>query len=235
MRLLLFSNSTNVGVDYFNFPIPYIKDFISSSEQDAIFIPFAAVTINYEDYFQMVAKKFLEIGIQLSSIHHSIDPIKSVKKAKLIVVGGGNTFCLLKKLQDLNLLDLIRSAVKNGIPYIGWSAGSNLACPTIKTTNDMHIVEPLDFKALNIIPFQLNPHYTELSIQGHGGETREMRIIEFITINPNTWVVGLREGTLLQFTQNKLYLKGNKSCRIFKHNTPPKEFSPVDDLNFLMQ
>lgn len=235
MKLLLFSNSTNVGEDYLSYTLPYMDEFITSSKPTALFIPFAAVSINYEAYFQLVKLKLDNLGIKLSSIHHSADPIDSVNNANLIVVGGGNTFSLLKKMEDLNLLEAIGRKVKSGTPYIGWSAGSNMACPTIKTTNDMPIVQPSSFDALNLIPFQINPHYTELTIKGHGGESRETRINEFLAANPDIWVVGLREGTLLQLNDNKLCLKGKDPCRIFRSGTQPNEISSVEDLSFLMQ
>jgi dipeptidase E len=235
MRLLLFSNSTNSGEDYLNYTLPYIKEFVSTQDLHALFIPFAAVSLDYEAFFQMVVVKIKEIGIPLISIHRSNNPITSIENANLFIVGGGNSFSLLKKMQDLNLLELIRKKVQSGTPYIGWSAGSNLACPSIKTTNDMPIVQPASFEALNLIPFQINPHYTDLTIKGHGGESREIRINEFLIVNPDIWVVGLREGTLLQLTDNQLCLKGKDSCRIFRSGTQPKEIRPVDDLNFLMQ
>jgi dipeptidase E len=122
-----------------------------------------------------------------------------------------------------------------GIPYIGWSAGSNIACPTIRTTNDMPIVEPDSFNALNLIPFQINPHYTDYFDKKHAGETREMRIEEFLLVNQNTYVAGLREGTLFVINNSTLKLLGNKTCRIFKYNRKPREVSSGDNLSFLMQ
>lgn len=236
MKLLLFSNSTNFGEPYLSYTIPYIRDFIGNlKEYKAIFIPFAAVSISYDEYFQMVYSKLYEFNINISSLHQFSDPKKSLNDTDLIIVGGGNTFALLKRLQDLNLLNIIRDHVKNGVPYIGWSAGSNLACPTIKTTNDMPIFQPDNYSALNLIPFQINPHYTDLTIQGHGGESRETRINEFLIANPEKWVVGLREGTLLEYCNQKLTLKGNESCRIFRSGINPKELTADDDLNFLMQ
>jgi dipeptidase E len=236
MRLLLFSNSTDVGEDYLNFTLTYIDKFLTISDRKALFIPYAAVSIGFEEYFMMVLQKLKLIGIKLSSLHHSTDQIRSIEKSKIIIVGGGNTFCLLKKLQELNLLEIIKKKVLIvKAPYISWSAGSNLACPTIKTTNDMPIVQPMNFNSLNLVPFQINPHYTDLKIEGHGGETREMRINEFLTVNPTTWVVGLREGTLLQLSDKNILLKGTQNCRIFKYNHDPIEISPVDDLNFIMQ
>ena len=132
-------------------------------------------------------------------------------------------------------MKVIKKQVKKGIPYIGWSAGSNIACPTLRTTNDMPIVEPKKFKTLRLVPFQINPHYLDDNPANHAGETREMRIREFIEINRQTYVVGLREGTMLLLRDNQLSLIGNKPARIFKYDQQPRELSQQDDFNFLMQ
>lgn len=235
MRLLLFSNSTNAGEEYLGYTLSYIDSFLQGVERKALFIPYAGISLGFDAYFEMVEKQLGEISVQLSSIHHFNDKIKAVKEASIIIIGGGNTFYLLKFLQDEGLLDCIREQVQNNTPYIGWSAGSNLACPTIRTTNDMPIVQPNDFNALNLIPFQINPHYTDFKQEGHAGETREMRINEFILANQQIYIAGLREGTLLQMTGNKLELLGNKSCRIFHFNKIPFEVNPGEKLDFLMQ
>ena len=132
-------------------------------------------------------------------------------------------------------MKVIKKQVKKGIPYIGWSAGSNITCPTLRTTNDMPIVEPKKFKTLRLVPFQINPHYLDDNPANHAGETREMRIREFIEINRQTYVVGLREGTMLLLRDNQLSLIGNKPARIFKYDQQPRELSQQDDFNFLMQ
>jgi len=236
MRLLLFSNSTNVGEDYLSYTLDYIDSFITNSARHALFIPYAAVSIGFDEYFEMVEQKLRLIGITLTSLHKSNNPVKSINSAEIIIVGGGNTFNLLHKIQELNLQEVINERVHFiNTPYIGWSAGSNLACPTIKTTNDMPIVQPTNFNSLNLIPFQINPHYTDQRIEGHGGESREMRINEFLITNQKTWVVGLREGTLLQLSENNLALKVNDTCRIFKYGIEPIEISHSEDLNFIMQ
>jgi dipeptidase E len=128
----------------------------------------------------------------------------------------------------------IREKCFNGTPYIGWSAGSNVACPTLRTTNDMPIIDPLGFDCANLIPFQINPHYLDANPEGHGGETREQRIAEFLEINPNVYVAGLREGTMFKLEEGKLELIGNRSCRIFKKGQEPIELSAGDDFSFLL-
>lgn len=184
---------------------------------------------------EKVNARFAEIGHQVTSIHRFINPIDAIENADAIVVGGGNTWQLVKMLHDKGLMKAIRKRVKKGTPYIGWSAGSNIACPTLKTTNDMPIVEPSSFKTLKLVPFQINPHYLDDNPSNHGGETREVRINEFIEANQNTYVVGLREGTMLLLDQNDLVMLGNRNARIFKFGEDPKELSNEDNFNFLMQ
>ncbi len=234
MRLLLFSNSTNAGEEYLAYTEKYICEFLGKNQYELVFIPFAGVTISSEKYTERVREKFISFGYSIKSIEEFDNYTDAVESAEGIVVGGGNTFQLIKKLQEYNMLETIRKKVLSGTPYIGWSAGSNVACPTIKTTNDMPVVEPDNFNALNLIPFQINPHYTDKNPEGHAGETREARIEEFIEINQKTYVIGLREGTLLKLVNKSLHLLGNKPARIFKYHMVPIEFNPSDNLRFLL-
>lgn len=235
MRLLLISNSTNPGESYLEYPKEYIKEFLGEKPLNAIFIPYAAVTFSYEEYEEKVNQRFAEIGHYVTSIHRFINPVEAIQNADAIVVGGGNTWQLVKMLQEKGLMKVIRKKVKKGTPYIGWSAGSNIACPTLRTTNDMPIVEPLKFKTLKLVPFQINPHYLDDNPANHGGETREVRIKEFIEINQDTYVVGLREGTMLLLEEDELVLMGNRNARIFKYGQDPKELSNEDDFSFLLK
>jgi dipeptidase E len=235
MRLLLISNSTNPGENYLDYPKNNIKDFLGEKSKNAIFIPYAAVTFSFEEYEKKVNDRFAEIGHQVTSIHRFINPIEAIENSDAIVVGGGNTWQLVKMLQEKGLMKVIRKKVKQGTPYIGWSAGSNIACPSLKTTNDMPIVEPIKFKTLKLLPFQINPHYLDDNPANHGGETREMRIKEFIEVNRETHVVGLREGTMLLLENDDLALIGKRKARIFKYGQEPMELSDEDDFNFLLQ
>jgi dipeptidase E len=235
MKLLLFSNSTNAGEKYLSYTLPYINEFLNAKPVNALFIPYAGVSITWDDYYTKVKTELSTIGIKLISIHHQQNHQEALEKAEVIIVGGGNTFNLLKTVQDMKIMATISNQVKKGIPYIGWSAGSNLACPTICTTNDMPIVEPLNFKALNLIPFQINAHYTDASIENHAGETREMRINEFLIANSKIYVAGLREGTMFRIENDLIKLQGDKSCRIFKQNHDAKEFMTSNDFLFLMK
>ncbi len=235
MRLLLISNSTNPGEPYLDYPKNNIKDFLGTNPVKALFIPYAAVTFSYDVYEEKVRERFNEIGHDIVSIHRFHDPVQAVKEAAAIVVGGGNTWMLLKQIHDNHLIEIVRKKVLSGTPYIGWSAGSNLACPTIRTTNDMPVVEPESFNAFNLIPFQINPHYLDANPSGYAGETREQRIEEFIEVNQNIRVVGLREGTMLIRENEHLHLKGSLRARIFKKGSPPSEFGESDDLSFLLK
>jgi len=235
MRLLLISNSTNQGEPYLDYPKNKIREFLGQKPVKALFIPYAAVTFSYDDYEEKVAERFREIGHEIVSIHHFRNHSAAVKEAEAIVVGGGNTWKLLKTIRDNDLVDIVRQKVISGTPYIGWSAGSNVACPTIKTTNDMPVVEPDSFEAFSLIPFQINPHYIDSNPSGHAGETREQRILEFIEINPEIFVAGLREGTMLVLEGNNITLTGPRNIRIFKKGELAREMSAGDDFSFLLK
>lgn len=233
MRLLLISNSTNAGEEYLKYPIGEIGRFLSCANE-ALFIPYAAVTFSYDEYAEKVQRRFDEIDIKIRPIHREADPVRAIMEAEAVVVGGGNTFALLKQMQDKGLLEPLRERIGDGLPYVGWSAGSNVACPTIRTTNDMPIVEPRSFDAVGAVGFQINPHYLDANPEGHAGETREQRIEEFIAANRDVYVVGLREGCMLHLEGSGLTLRGPKPMRIFHYGESPREVSQGDDLSFLM-
>jgi len=235
MRLLLISNSTNPGEPYLDYPKHRIKEFLGDRHVKALFIPYAAVTFSYDDYELKVRDRFREVGHDVISIHHYTDPVKEVQKASAIVVGGGNTWMLLKLLRDNKLIEPVRKKVLSGTPYIGWSAGSNVACPTIRTTNDMPVVQPSSFRAFNLIPFQINPHYLDANPAGHAGETREQRIEEFIEVNTGLWVAGLREGTMFIIEGADIRLSGPRKARVFRKDHEPLELGEGDDFSFLLK
>jgi dipeptidase E len=235
MRLLLISNSTNAGEKYLEYPKWKIGEFLGKKHTKALFIPYAAVTFSYDDYEIKVRERFREAGHDIISIHHYSDPVSAVEKANAIVVGGGNTWMLLRLLRENRLIEPVRKKVLSGTPYIGWSAGSNVACPTIRTTNDMPVIQPSSFKAFDLIPFQINPHYLDANPEGHAGETREQRIEEFIEVNPDIWVAGLREGTMFLVEDNKILLIGKRKARIFRKNRDPLELGENDNFDFLLK
>ncbi len=235
MKLLLISNSTMPGEAYLDYPKKEIRRFLGEKKMHTLFIPYAAVTFSFDEYESKVQERFSEIGHYITSIHHFSDPLKAVGEAEAIIVGGGNTWQLVRMMHDNNIMEPIRKKVLEGIPYIGWSAGSNVACPTLRTTNDMPIVDPLGFECMNLIPFQINPHYLDHNPEGHGGETREQRIVEFLEINPDIYVVGLREGSMLKYENNHLSLIGSCSARIFRKGRTVMELYAGDDFNFLTE
>jgi len=234
MKLLLISNSTNPGEPYLDYPKNNIRDFLGKKQVKALFIPYAAVTFSFDEYEAKVSERFREIGHDIVSIHRFSDPVKAVNEAQAIVVGGGNTWKLLKVIRDNGLIGPVREKVSGGTPYIGWSAGSNVACPTIMTTNDMPVTEPDSFRAFNLVPFQINPHYLDANPAGHAGETREQRITEYIEMNPGIYVLGLREGTMLLSENGKLRLIGPRHARLFIKGAVPAEKGNNDDLSFLL-
>jgi dipeptidase E len=234
MRLLLFSNSTNAGEPWFQFPFPHIREFLDGKPLNCLFIPYAAVTFSFGEYTQLVRQQFNAMGHNVMSLEEVNNPLKAIANTEAIIVGGGNTFHLLNHLQKRQFLAPIREKVLSGTPYIGWSAGSNLSCPTISTTNDMPIVQVENFQALNLVPFQINPHYLDTNPEGHAGETRETRILEFIEVNPSIYVLGLREGSFLLLENKKLMLHGTRSARLYKKGTAVEELKSDSDLSFLL-
>ena len=235
MKLLLLSNSTNPGEEYLSWAKAAIQTFLGDSPTTAVFIPYAAVSFGYDEYEAKVDKVFSEFGCKITSIHHADNPVQAIENAETIIIGGGNTWRLVQLMHEQQLMEAIRAKVEAGTPYIGWSAGSNVACPSMKTTNDMPIVDPQGMDTLRLIPFQINPHYLDVHPAGHGGETREDRIREFIAINPDVFVLGLREACLLKLQDNDLQLIGRKTARLFRKDWPARELSHRDDLSFLLE
>jgi dipeptidase E len=229
MRLLLISNSTNAGEAYLDYPKYQIRDFLGKEAVNCLFIPYAGVTISFDDYEARVKERFAEVGHRATSIHHASDPLQAVEQAEAIVVGGGNTFQLIKMIQENGLIEPVRKKVLEGTPFVGWSAGSNVCCPTIRTTNDMPILEPESFNAFNLVPFQINPHYTDLNPPGHAGETREDRIMEYLAANPEDTVLGLREGCMFLVENKEMKLIGERPVRVFRYNTDPAELDNSHD------
>jgi dipeptidase E len=235
-KLLLISNSTNAGEAYLGWPRQAIKQYlVENNIKEVLFIPYAGVGITYDEYTSKVNAVFNELGAAVYGIHNEKDPVQAVNEAEAIAVGGGNTFHLVYMLHKLKLMDVIKAKVLDGTPYMGWSAGSNVACPSLKTTNDMPIIEPESFNCTALVPFQINPHYLDANPEGHGGETREQRIEEFMQVNKDIYVVGLREATYLLVEGNSIKLFGNRPMRIFKYGMPAYEVNAADDLGFLLE
>lgn len=199
-----------------------------------MFVPYAVN--DYDRYSAHMIKRFSSIGVSLAALHLQDDPVEGLAGADAIIVGGGNTFRLLRTLHRLELVEPVRRAVKAGVPYWGASAGSNVACPTIRTTNDMPIVEPASLWAFGLVPFQINPHYIdETQKEGETRETREVRIIEFLEEN-DAPVVALREGSwLISEGDNSVRLQGPGGGMLFRRGVRPKELDPGSDVSFLLR
>lgn len=227
-RILLISNSTLYGSGYLDHAETEIRSFLGNVKR-VLFVPFALH--DRDGYTATAQTRFEKMGYELSSAHNAPDPKQAVNDTSAVFIGGGNTFRLLKALYDFKLLDSIRERVAEGMPYIGSSAGSNVAGPTIKTTNDMPIVEPPSFEALGLVSFQINPHYLDPDPNSkHMGETREERLRQFLEEN-DTPVAGLREGAMLRIENDETILRGSTGARIFRRGFDPVETLPGADLN----
>lgn len=232
MQLLLISNSTLYGSGYLDHTEAEIRDFLGNVNR-VLFVPYALH--DRDAYAETAIERFAKMGYQLSSIHTTSHPVRALRDTEAIFIGGGNTFRLLKALYDSNLLDPIRQRVREGMPYIGSSAGSNVAAPTIKTTNDMPIVQPPSFNALGLVWFQINPHYLDADKNStHMGETREQRLLQFLE-EDSTPVAALREGAMLRIEDGITMLKGSSGARIFRRGLEPVETLPGDQLDALLQ
>ena len=231
-RLLLISNSTLHGSGYLDHVEKEIRDFVGSRTK-VVFVPFAVH--DRHAYAAKAQERFRDIGLSLISIHDVSNMPRAVDEADVVFVGGGNTFRLLKGLYDHNLLGPIRRRVAAGVPYIGSSAGSIVACPTLKTTKDMPVVQPPSFEALGLVPFQISPHYLDPDPSStHMGETQEERIVQFLEENGET-VVGLREGSVLRVEDGAVTLKGRNTARIFRRGEEPVEATPGCNLSGLLE
>jgi len=235
-RLLLLSNGSElVGDQPTEFAHAAVRDFLGAGVRRVLFVPFAAVVRTYDEYAARVRKHFGAMGYEVESIHEASDAAGSVGRADAIAVGGGNTFHLLCGLYEAGAVEAIRARVRRGAPYVGWSAGSNVACPTIKTTNDMPIVEPPTLRALDLVTFQINPHYTDEQFAGHKGETRDERLAEFVHANPGVRVLGLREGTMLRVEGEEAWLVGGRAARLFLKGEGPRDLAPEESFSFLLR
>ncbi|MDR2980131.1 MAG: dipeptidase PepE [Bacteroidales bacterium] len=245
MRLLLISNSTNYKEPYLGWCLPLIEDFLKNEKKNILFFPYAGVKIggknfpeSYDAYLERVKGIFAERGIHVTSIHQAACPVEAVNNADVIMVGGGNTFNLVAEIHRHKLIEPVRRKVMEGTLFLGWSAGSNVACPTLRTTNDMPIVMPESFNGFDFVPFQINPHYLDPYSEeindaiGHGGETRQDRINEFLSVNPQITVAGLREACALWVEDGEITLKGNRPLRIMRHDVDAIEIEPNTKFDF---
>ena len=230
-RLLLISTSTVFGTRYLEHAFDELRDVLAGVGR-VLFIPYALK--DHDGYAAKARAAFEEIGFGLASLHEVSEPRRAVEEAEAVFCGGGNTFRLLDALHRLDVMEALRRRARAGMPYTGASAGSNLACPTIRTTNDMPIVEPPTLDALSLVSFQINPHYLDPAPGStHMGESRETRIREFHEENA-TPVVGLREGAILRVEGDSVELRGRAAARIFRRGEEPLEVAPVAEIGGLL-
>jgi dipeptidase E len=231
-RLLLISNSTVHSRGYLDHAEKEIREFVGSATK-VVFVPYAVH--DRRAYAAKAQERFLEMGLSMVSIHDVSNMPRAIDEANVIFVGGGNTFRLLKGLYDHDLLSQIRLRVAAGMPYIGSSAGSIVACPSLKTTKDMPVVQPPSFEALGLVPFQISPHYLDPDPSStHMGETQEERITQFLEEN-EVPVVGLREGSILRVQGGAVMLTGPLPARIFRCGEKTVEAAPGSNLQGLLE
>jgi dipeptidase E len=232
-RLLLISNSTLYGGGYLDHAAAEIQDFLGTAVRQVLFVPYA---LRHRDgYARQARERFAAMGYALASTHEGSEPVEAANRAEAVFIGGGNTFRLLDSLQRLGLLAVIRQRVAQGMPYVGSSAGSNVACPTLKTTKDMPIVEPRSFEALGLVEFQISPHFEDPDpASTHMGETQEERIVQYLEENDRP-VAGLREGAMLRVEKDTIVLKGSSGMRMFRRGHQPVETMPVADVGDLLR
>lgn len=233
-NFILASTSTIHGSEYLSYLSEEIQSLFENIDE-IIFIPYARPSgVTHDEYTETVQKFFHTISIKVKGLHNFENPENAILNAQGIFTGGGNTFLLVKQLHDLNLMKTLKNKIEKGTPYLGTSAGSNIGGVNMKTTNDMPIVYPKSFETMGIIPFNLNPHYLDPDLNStHKGETRETRILEFLSQNDLT-VIGLREGNWIRAKGNTLSVEGKEDTRIFQKDKTPFEIKPGTNLNDLL-
>ncbi len=239
MNIMLFSNGKLNGNDnILQYGAEWIKPMMEKTKpKKLVFIPYAVIRGSYAERTEAVQAAFQNYDCDIVGIHETDDPVEAIKQADGVIISGGNTWVLNRMMHDQGLIKPIRQAViEQNKLFIGWSAGTNVATPTIRTTNDMPIVSAAILPSLNLVPFQINPHYIEASISGHLGETRDERIEEFLAINQSEVVVGIAEGTMLQLSDGKLtyHSATGQPMKFFEYDKPVVEFNETSELDFLL-
>ena len=227
-RILLMSSSRKDNLRYLEHADDQIHHLLRHEPRRVIFVPYAAVTFSFDKYEEIVQPVFQRLGYELQALHRHADPVRAIEEADAIAVGGGNTFALLKRMYEAGIVSTIRDKVRAGTPYVGWSAGSNVAGPTIRTTNDMPIVQPPTLRALGLVPFQINPHFISGKPAGHNGESREERLAEFLEINQPEAVFALPEGSALYADGTTGTVLGERAALHFSSRVEPERIAAGD-------
>lgn len=214
-HLLLMSSSRQGNLGYLVHAHSQLRRFVETEKLELLLIPYADVAANYDEVESSVRTALAPTGLTVQSLHRARDPIHAIRQARAIAVAGGNTFVLLKRLYETGLVQIIRERVLAGIPYIGWSAGANIACPTIQTSNDMIITEPVSLNGLALVPFQINPHYVADPLAGYHLQARNERLREFLIMNPRRAVIALPEGSALLCHDDYVEVIGERGAFYF--------------------
>jgi dipeptidase E len=231
IELLLLSNSTSYGGSFLGHALEAVAETLGGRRR-LLFVPYALA--DRGGYTARVRAALEPAGITVTGLEEAADPVAAIRQAEALFIGGGNSFRLLAELQRLDLVEAIRDRVYAGAPYLGSSAGTNMACPSVRTSNDMPIVQPRSFQALRLIPFQINPHYIDPDpASRHMGETRQERIAEFLEEN-EVPVLGLREGSWLRVTGGTATIGGLTGGRLFTRDGSPRELAPGADVSLLL-
>ncbi|MFE7039721.1 dipeptidase PepE [Streptomyces atratus] len=231
MNLLLLSNSTQYGCGYLEHALDTVTAFLPSGARLA-FVPYALA--DYTAYTARVRDALAPFGISVRGVHENADPVAELAASDAVFIGGGNSFRLLSALYRTGLRDAVIEEVRGGLPYMGASAGTNMAAPTLRTTNDMPIVQPPSFETLGLVPFQINPHYLDPDPEStHKGETREERLTEFLEEN-DVPVLGLREGSWLRVNGRQARVQGARPARLFIRGAQPQELLVGSDVSHLL-
>jgi dipeptidase E len=214
--LLLVSNSTLHGSGYLDHCEKQLKELLGNKVKEIVFVPYARPGgLTHDEYTQKAGERFVEMGYKLKGIHEFPEAAEAIQQADAVFIGGGNSFKLIEQMHLNGIIEPLSNRINEGMPYIGTSAGSNVACPTIMTTNDMPICSPPSFEALNVFPYQINAHYIDPDPEStHKGETRDTRIKEYHFYN-TTPVIGLREGCMIHIQGDKYTLMGSTNAKIF--------------------
>ncbi|WP_298439133.1 dipeptidase PepE [uncultured Ferrimonas sp.] len=232
--LLLLSSSRADGTGYLAHAVEMLRRVVKPNSR-WLFIPYAGVSVGYDQYHQMVIEALPQLGCHIDSAHQFADPASVLDQYDGVLVGGGNTFHLLHQLYHFKLVEAIQARAAQGMHYVGWSAGSNVAGLSIRTTNDMPIIEPPSFTALELVPFQLNPHYIDFHPPGHHGETRQQRLEEFTKVDPATPILAIQEGSALLVEGDTMQLLGRKDAFLFKGETQKQQLDAGSDLSRWLQ
>lgn len=231
MNLLLLSNSTQYGRGYLEHALDTVTAFLPADARLA-FVPYALA--DHDAYTARVRGALEPAGIRVRGVHENADPVAELAASDAVFIGGGNSFRLLDALYRTGLREAVRDAARDGLPYMGASAGTNMAAPTLRTSNDMPIVQPPSFDALGLVPFQINPHYLDPDpVSTHKGETREERLTEFLEEN-DVPVLGLREGSWLRVREGVATVQGARPARLFTRGVRPRELAAGSDVSGLL-